>query len=325
MNRHNPVGARSLMPNWEFPDDVDASRQLLDLLERLQNIFEEVQKGEFNLTQFDLFSKDTRQAFETHPWGLFRVFLDQRVFEPSIASSSLHVALLSYLYARSQSWRSPQIDLMVRAALLHDVGMLFLPTSLSSIDGNIAAKDKASFEAHPLVAMELVKKWGESFESTQVALQHHEHWNGGGYPAKLSGSQIHAWAAIVSVCFGFVTEVTNPANRNSLVGHEVVKSLIQDQNLRFKASVVKDFVKSIGLHPPGSILLLSDGSIVRVIAVNETNVMRPRVRILIDKLGVLFRDDGGPLLELSDSSTLFIARPVDLEDLIPDGNVKNQR
>ena len=94
------------------------------------------------------------------------------------------------------------------------------------------------------------------------------------------------------------------------------KQLIKDQGTRFDPVSVKDFVRSLGLNPPGSILLLSDGSIGRVIEMAQGNLLRPRVRLLIDSYGNVYRDDRGPLLDLSDTPKVFIARPVNFQDLL---------
>ncbi len=92
----------------------------------------------------------------------------------------------------------------------------------------------------------------------------------------LSGERIHPWARIASVAINFVARVTQRRYRNSLVGYEAMKQLIKDQGLRFDPVAVKDFVRSLGLNPPGSILLLSDGSIARVVEMVEGNLLRPR-------------------------------------------------
>ncbi len=106
----------------------------------------------------------------------------------------------------------------MRAALLHDVGMLFLPPELLLKDGKLTEKERVLLESHPSVSYERVRRWGESYEATQVALQHHEEWNGTGYPGKLSGEKLHPWSRIAAVAINFVARVTQRRYRNSLVG-----------------------------------------------------------------------------------------------------------
>lgn len=310
--------------NWEFPQDAPVAEIYLELLEELQKHFIDVQRDGFSLPGFDGFTAKVVSSFRLDAWGLFRVFLDGRVYTASTAASSLNVALVLFLYARSEEWGDEQTTLLVRAALLHDVGMLFLPQELLTKDGKLTDKERVLLESHPSISYERVRRWGESFEATQVAIQHHEEWNGSGYPAKLAGEKIHPWSRIAAVAINFVARVTQRRYRNSLVGYEAMKQLIKDQGVRFDPVAVKDFVRCLGLNPPGSILLLSDGSIARVVEMTQNNILRPRVRLLIDSFGNVFREDRGPLLDLSDTPKIFIARPVNFQDLLEAREQQNQ-
>jgi len=311
-----PLAARPDISHWDFPQDAGSAEVYLQLLEELQKHFIDVQRDGFSLPGFDGFTAKVVSAFRLDAWGLFRVFLDGRVYTASTAANSLNVALVLYLYASTESWDDVKTNQLIRAALLHDVGMLFLPPELLLKDGKLNDKERVLLESHPSVSYERVRRWGESYEATQVALQHHEEWNGSGYPAKLAGDKIHPWARIAAVAINFVARVTQRRYRNSLVGYEAMKQLIKDQGVRFDPVAVKDFVRSLGLNPPGSILLLSDGSIARVVEMAAGNILRPRVRLLIDSFGNVFRDDRGPLLDLSDTPKVFIARPVNFQDLL---------
>jgi len=311
-----PLAGRPDISHWDFPQDAASAEVYLKLLEELQKHFIDVQRDGFSLPGFDAYTARVVSAFRLDAWGLFRVFLDGRVYTASTAANSLNVALVLYLYAHAEGWDDEKTNQLIRAALLHDVGMLFLPPELLQKDGRLTDKERVLLESHPSVSYERVRRWGESYEATQVALQHHEEWNGSGYPAGLAGEKIHPWSRIAAVAINFVARVTQRRYRNSLVGYEAMKQLIKDQGVRFDPVAVKDFVRSLGLNPPGSILLLSDGSIARVVEMAPGNILRPRVRLLIDSFGNVFREDRGPLLDLSDTPKVFIARPVNFQDLL---------
>jgi HD-GYP domain-containing protein (c-di-GMP phosphodiesterase class II) len=302
--------------HWNFPLDAPAVEIYLQLLEELQTHFVMIQHDAFALPQFDLYIKKTFSAFQLHSWGLFRVFLDGRVYRTSTAANSINVALVLFLYSAANAWNAQDMNSLIRAALLHDVGMLFLPQELLLKEGKLTEKERVLLESHPSISYEKIRIWGEGYEATQVGLQHHEEWNGTGYPSKLSGASIHLWARISAVAINFVARVTQRRYRNSLVGYEAMKQLIKDQGIRFDPLVVKEFVRCFGLNPPGSILLLSDGSIARVIEMTTVSLLRPQVRILIDSIGNVFRDDHGPLIDLNDTPKIFIARPVNFQDLL---------
>lgn len=316
MNPKVPLAGKPDISHWEFPSDVPSVTVYQQLLDEVQKHFTDIQRDAFSITAFDGSAARIQASFKTDPWGLFRVFLDGKAYTTSIASNSLNVALVLYLYAKANGWSESDTALLIRAGLLHDVGMLFLPPTLLQKDGKLDERERVLLESHPSGSYERVRRWGESFQATQVAIQHHEEYNGAGYPMALSGDRIHPWARIASVAINFVARVTQRRYRNSLVGYEAMKQLIKDQGIRFDPVSVKDFVRSLGLNPPGSILLLSDGSIARVVEMVEGNLLRPRVRVLIDALGNVFRDDRGPLLDLNDTPKIFIARPVNFQDVL---------
>ena len=192
MNPQPAPGNKPSLSHWDFPDDTTSSATYLSLLEQLQKLFIDIQRDTFSLPEFDVYVRSLLVTLEQDSWGLFRVFLDQKVFRSSTASSCLNTALVSYLFARANAWSDANTVLLVRAALLHDIGMLFLPPAVLLKEGKLSDKERAILESHPSVSFERIKKWGESFEATQVALQHHEEWNGTGYPLKASGTKIRS-------------------------------------------------------------------------------------------------------------------------------------
>lgn len=316
MTKNLPLAGKPTIPHWDFPEDQPSAEVYLSLLEELQKHFIDIQRDGFSLPGFTRYVDRVLSAFDKDPWGLFRVFHDGRVYSSSTASHSLNVALVLFHYSQAHGWTPKDQQTLVRSALLHDVGMLFLPPELLLKQGRLTDEERILLESHPSVSFESVKTWGEPFEATQVALQHHEEWNGTGYPSKLAGEQIHRWARLTAVALNFVARVTQRRYRNSLVGYEALKQLMKDQGVRFDPVAVKDLIRTFGLNPPGSILLLSDGSIARVVEMSRENILRPRVRILIDSFGTIFRDDRGPLLDLNDTPKLFTARPVHFQDIL---------
>ncbi len=302
------------IPFWNFPDDDQAGVVHQQLRQTLETIFADLQQKELLPSAFEEFTREFHKAMTLHGWALLRFFLTGRWENPDVTASSLHVALVAWLVATSRAWTERKRELFVRAALLHDVGMLFVPPGLLHKEGKLSVQERSLIAAHPGVSFNLVKKWGESYESTQVAWQHHEEWSGGGYPQNLKEEAIHPWAALTAVLDNFVARSTQRSYRSSLVGYSAMKQLIAEQQKRFNPVWVKELVAVLGMYPPGSIVLLSDGSIARVTESQTGKPLRPRVRIMIDQFGTEFRQDRGGLVDLTASGN-FIARPVDFRDV----------
>lgn len=312
----SPLAGKPDISHWDFPQDEPFVAVYRRLLEALEGHFETIRTHQFSTVEWEHTSAHLLKTFHESRWGLFRVFFDGKAYASSTASQSLNVALVLFLYAQANQWSEADTELLVRAALLHDVGMLSLPPKLVLKEGRLDDRERSILEGHPLVSYERVKLWGESFEATQIALQHHEEWGGGGYPGRLAGEAIHPWARVAAVAIQFVARVTQRRYRNSLVGYEAMKLLIKDQGQRFDPTAVTGLVKALGFNPPGSILLLSDGSIVRVLEMVHEHYLRPRVRVLIDGAGEAYREDSGPLVDLEAQPQLYVARPVNFQDLL---------
>jgi HD-GYP domain-containing protein (c-di-GMP phosphodiesterase class II) len=143
-------------------------------------------------------------------------------------------------------------------------------------------------------------------ELGRIALQHHEHWDGQGYPGKAAGNNIDIGARILSVADAFEAMSSKKSYRNSMVAYEAMKNLLSDNQSRFDPSVLKAFVRIMGIYPIGSIVVLNDGSVGRVTGVRSEAPLRPKVRILQDKAGNKLPE--GEDIDLLAGKTLFITR-----------------
>ena len=101
-----------------------------------------------------------------------------------------------------------------------------------------------------------------------------------------------------------------------MIGYEAMRSILSDNQRRFDPEIVKIFIRAMGLYPVGSLVLLSDGSIGRVISSSEEAPLRPEVIVLINSTGREYKGDTGPVINLLANKNLFIARALDIRTLI---------
>jgi hypothetical protein len=109
--------------------------------------------------------------------------------------------------------------------------------------------------------------------------------------------------------------VSKKPYRNSMMGYQAMKNLLSDNLRRFDPDVIKAFIQTMGIYPIGSIILLNNGALGRVVDVQPSAPLRPAVRILIDEFGNVFKNDSGDLLDLLIEKSLFIARAVDTKEI----------
>lgn len=94
-----------------------------------------------------------------------------------------------------------QLDMLLHAAPLHDIGKIGIPDDILKKPGALTTEEMRVMQTHPLLGYELLAMTG--FPAlrlgAEIALYHHERWDGEGYPYKLRGSEIPLSARIVAV------------------------------------------------------------------------------------------------------------------------------
>lgn len=252
-----------------------------------------------------------RSTVESPDEMLAFVLRDERS-EPSLGLSAVNTAILSILVGSTLKLDQLRLKTIATAALLHDIGMVKVPPDIVSKSSNLNTDEIKKMRTHPLYSYQIIsKQMGYPEEVGLITLQHHERWDGKGYPRMLAGKKIAIEARIVSVADAFEAMVKEKPYRNSMIAYAAMRQLLNDNSRRFDSEVLKVFIKSIGIYPLGSFVLLNNGSIGRVIKVNESVPLRPAVRLLVDKAGKKFENDEGAILDLVKESDVFIARAID--------------
>ena len=118
----------------------------------------------------------------------------------TLALHSERVAILSGIIAKWMHFDWEEIRTVVTAAFLHDVGKVKMPDRLLNRDPeNLDEDDFKTYQQHCEDGADLLKGSGLDEAIQKVALSHHEHMNGTGFPNGLTGDVIHPYARIVAV------------------------------------------------------------------------------------------------------------------------------
>jgi HD-GYP domain-containing protein (c-di-GMP phosphodiesterase class II) len=307
----------SIISLSEVQENKGAYRMYLDLIERLDQVFSSIATGiSVETRSIDNITGRLLQAIREQRDSIIGYILGGEVSGHEMAKSSVNTAILSALIAVELKLPNHKVMQVVTGALLHDVGMLRLPKEIVDKKGGLSAAELQRIQAHPLYAYKIVNKELLYPEDVGVVvLQHHERWDGEGYPRRISGSAIDMGARIVSVADAFEAMVSQKPYRNSMMGYQAMKNLLSDNSRRFDPDVLKAFIQTMGIYPIGSIILLNNGALARVVEVHGSAPLRPKIRVLIDEFGKVFKQDEGDLIDLLTEKSLFIARAVDPKEV----------
>jgi HD-GYP domain-containing protein (c-di-GMP phosphodiesterase class II) len=301
----------------EVQENKGAYRSYVNLIERLDAVFANIGSGiSVEPRTVDNLAGALLQAVREDRDRIIGFILGGEVLGHVLAKSSVNTAILSAFIAMELKFSHHKVMQIVTGALLHDVGMLRLPEEITNKSGGLSEAELQRVQAHPLYTYKIITKELLYPEDVGlVALQHHERWDGEGYPRRISGANIDVGARIVSVADAFEAMVSEKPYRNSMMGYQAMKNLLSDNSRRFDSDVLKAFIKTMGIYPIGSVIMLNNGAVARVTEVQGDAPLRPKIRLLIDEFGKVYKNDEGELIDLLTEKSLFIAQALDPKEI----------
>jgi putative nucleotidyltransferase with HDIG domain len=166
--------------------------------------------------------------------------------------------------------------------LLHDVGKMKIPNEILNKPGKLTNEEFGIMKSHAALSRDLLQGVsGISGMVVQIAGEHHEKMDGGGYPSGIAGekiSQIGRMTAIVDV---YDALTSNRVYHKGMEPTEVLKKLLEWSGTHLDGSLVQQFIRALGIYPVGSLVRLSGGRLAVVVEQCE-DLLRPVVRVVYD-------------------------------------------
>jgi HD-GYP domain-containing protein (c-di-GMP phosphodiesterase class II) len=145
--------------------------------------------------------------------------------------------------------------------LLHDVGKLAVPAEILNKPGQLTAEELAIMRTHPEIGAELIADDSYSPIVRAIVREHHERWDGTGYPQGLAGDQIHQLARIAAVADVYDAVTSERPYRPAQPPKVGVDVILEGEGTQFDPEVVKVFRRVVFPFPVGSEITLRDGTV----------------------------------------------------------------
>jgi HD-GYP domain-containing protein (c-di-GMP phosphodiesterase class II) len=302
----------------EVQENKGPYRAYRSLIERIDTLFIGIAGGvPVEARSIDNIISELLQDLRDRRDSFIGYILGGEVSGRELAKSSINTAILSALIAHDLKLSNYKVLQIATGALLHDVGMLRIPGEILNKRGGLSDAERQKITGHPLYTQRVViQELHYPADVGAIVMQHHERWDGSGYPQRIAGDNIDIGARIVSVADAFEAMVSQKPYRNSMVGYQAMKNLLADNSRRFDPNILKAFINIMGIYPIGSIVLLSNGALARVIESHGEVPLRPKIHILISEFGRVFKPDEGETIDLLTEKSLFISKAVDPRDLV---------
>mgnify|MGYP000862521427 CR=1 FL=1 len=216
--------------------------------------------------------------------------VDIRYTDNYTFNHSINVCILSLLIGCGLSKKRTFLEDLAVGSLLHDVGKIWINESILKKKGSLTPEEIAEIKKHPEYGQEILSRYNcIPAASIGVAVQHHERYDGSGYPCRLSGDDIGLLSRLVMVVDVFDALTADRPYRKALLPHEAVEIITSSTKL-YDAEMIRCFLNHVAAFPIGTCLRLSSGELGLVVKCNRGFPLRPVVRVCKNSNGAFYKE-----------------------------------
>lgn len=190
---------------------------------------------------------------------------------------SLNVTTLALMVARDIHLPQEAVGALGMGALFHDIGRKEIPNRILMKQEPLTLAEQHLYEMHCQYGMEMGQRLQFSPAINRIILEHHELFDGSGYPQQLKGEAIGLLSRIVALTNYYDVLCNPPHIANALTPHEALSIMFARLRSKFDPKLLQVLVRCLGVYPPGTIVQLSNGVIGMVATVNTAKPMKPMV------------------------------------------------
>lgn len=226
------------------------------------------------------------------------------------SASAVNVTILATIIGMVLRFTSHRLIQLTTAAFLHDVGMLKISKDILSKKEKLSQEELNQIRTHPIHSYRMIAKELKYPEEVGIiVLQHHERWDGLGYPRRIHGEDINIASRVIAVADAYIAMINERPYRNSMIGYSAMKAVLNDNGRHFDPKILKAFLESMGIYPIGSVVQLNNSAIGKVVEIHSEAPLRPVIELIIDEFSnnVTEKDT----IDLLVKKNLFIVKAVD--------------
>lgn len=189
------------------------------------------------------------------------------------------VAGLSMLIGRVAGLSREEIHKLGMAAMLQNIGYLWLPQGTMEKAEPLTEDDWQHVRKHPENGAKILADSELDTDIITAIEQHHERWNGSGYPEGRKGGEISPLAQIIALSDTFHSLLSARPQRKAFRPHEAVEFVVAYSGDLFDPELVQFFARRIPQYPAGLAVKLSSGEVGIISDPNAGQIARPIIRI----------------------------------------------
>lgn len=204
--------------------------------------------------------------------------VDDYTFEHSV-----NVGVLSIITGIAVGLNKLELVELGMGAILHDIGKILIPKEILNKPGVLTDEEFNIIKNHTVYGFEVLSKINDvSTKAANVALHHHERFDGKGYPDMLESRDTHVYSKIVAIADVFDALTSDRVYSKKISPYKAMEYIVSMSEAHFDRVIISKFVKFVGYYYRGQMVKLNTGE---VAVINKKHQSQPIVRVILDNKG----------------------------------------
>lgn len=207
--------------------------------------------------------------------------IDLKNYDDYTYYHSVNVAVLSLIIGHAMGFNTKKLLDLGTSALLHDIGKVFIESAIINKPARLTDEEFERVKHHSYEGFRYLKDDFNLSPKVYVpVLQHHENYDGTGYPLNLQKGEIHINAKIISVADVYDALTSDRPYKKALHPHEAIDFIMENEYKKFDPLIVKIISERFAPYPVGTFVKLSNDMMGMVIENFTNTCLRPKLRVI---------------------------------------------
>lgn len=233
-------------------------------------------------------------------------------FDDYTFTHSINVAAISVVFGEFIGMSREELTLLGMAGMMHDLGKTTLPSSIINKPGLLTEAEYEEMKRHPIYGRSILENSNHFPAKVLEAVRnHHEKYNGTGYPDGLSHKDIPPFSRILCLADIYDALTSDRSYKNAVAPNKALGIMYGMRDQDFDPQEIQLFIKCLGIYPSGSFVKLNTGDYALVYESNSDKPLFPKIKIVMDKnmrplkardVDLATQDEGIEILDCADPS-----------------------
>ncbi len=269
--------AAQLRETMEFREFAKQYDKTLDIL---RDALKRINEGDFRAEEERLSTAINDMVKNGNSKArLFDMLHCIRDYDEPTYMHSVNVSIICNVFGEWLNMNEEDKRVLTIAGLMHDIGKTAIPKEILDKPSSLTDEEYKLMKNHPKLGYDMVKDQDIDERIKLAILQHHERYEGSGYPGGLTGEGIDSFATLVSIADVYDAMTSDRVYRPRICPFDVINNFEYDQKLKFNPKYLIPILEQIAETYIHHTVKLSDDNKGEIILVNKTELSKPIIKV----------------------------------------------